>query len=67
VCFDQWRLDYPTKATVLVHGSSMRLSDLSEKTFDPPTTFNKTYTGEEAIKKQKELGLGPPDDPNAGE
>jgi len=53
---------YPAETSVLVHGRSMRLADLSVKTFDPPTTFNETYEGEEAIKKLKEMGLEPPDD-----
>jgi hypothetical protein len=53
---------YPTGTSVLVFGRSMRLADLNEKTFDPPTTFNETYTGEDAIKKMKEMGLEPPKD-----
>jgi hypothetical protein len=53
---------YPAGTSVLVHGRSMPLADLSEKTFDPPTTFNKTYEGDEAIKKLKEMGLEPPED-----
>jgi hypothetical protein len=53
---------YPAETSVLVHGRSMRLADLSERTFDPPTTFNKTYEGDEAIKKLKEMGLEPPED-----
>jgi|ERR1035437_1362576 hypothetical protein len=53
---------YPAETSVLVFGRSMRLADLSVKTFNPPTTFNKTYEGEEAIKKLKEMGLEPPED-----
>jgi hypothetical protein len=53
---------YPAGTSVLVPGRPMRLADLTEKTFDPPTTFNETYTGEEAIKKLKEMGLEPPED-----
>ena len=53
---------YPAGTSVLVLGRSMRLAALSEKTFDPPTTFNETYTGDEAIKKLKEMGLEPPED-----
>lgn len=53
---------YPPGTSVLVHGRSILLSELSERTFDPPTTFNKTYEGEEATKKLKEMGLEPPED-----
>jgi len=53
---------YPAATSVLVLGRSMRLADLSEKTFDPPRTFNETYTGDEAMKKLKEMGLDPPED-----
>jgi hypothetical protein len=58
---DGYILVYPADTRILVHGHSVRLADLSEKTFDPPKTF-KTCTGEEAIKKLKEMELEPPED-----
>ncbi len=60
--FGELNIGYPAGTSVLVLGNSMRLADLTEKTFDPPTTFNETHTGEEAIKKLKEMGLEPPED-----
>jgi len=58
---DGYTLEYPGDTRILLYGRSALLADLSEKTFDPPKTF-KTYTGEEAIKKLKEMGLDPPED-----
>ena len=58
---DGYTLEYPGDTRILLHGSSVLLADLSEKTFDPPKSF-KTYTGEEAINKLKEMGLDPPED-----
>ena len=55
-------IGYPAGASVLVLGRSMRLADLSEKTFAPLTTFSDVYEGEAAIKKLKEMGLEPPED-----
>lgn len=60
--FKEFSIVYHAAARVLVHGRFVPLADLSEKMFDPPTTFNRTYTGEEAIKKLKEMGLEPPED-----
>jgi hypothetical protein len=53
---------YPAGTSVLVYGRPIRLADLNEKTFDPPMPPNKTYTGMDAIKKMKEMGLEPPED-----
>lgn len=58
---DGYTLEYPGDTRILLYGRSVLLADLSEKTFNPPKTF-KTYTGEEAIKKLKEIGLDPPED-----
>ncbi len=53
----------PVGTSVLVFGRSMRLADLSEKTFDPATpTPTQTDTDEDATKKLKEMGLEPPED-----
>jgi hypothetical protein len=46
---------------VLLHGRSVLLAELSQKALDPATN-SQTYTGEEAIKKLKEMGLDPPED-----
>lgn len=58
---DAFTVEYPGDARILLHGRSVLLANLSEKTFDPPKTFN-TYTGDEAIRKLKEMGLDPPED-----
>lgn len=58
---DGYVLVYPADTRILVRGRSVLLADLSEKTFDAPKTF-KTYSGEEAIEKLKEMGLEPPED-----
>lgn len=54
-------IGYPEGTSVLVLGRSIRLADLSEKTFAPPTTFSDVYEGETALKKLKEMGLKPPE------
>ena len=59
--FREWGIYYPAGTSVLVPTGPMRLADLSEKMFDPPEP-SETYTGEEAIKKLKEMGLEPPED-----
>ena len=59
--FREWGIYYPAATSVLVPTGPMRLADLSEKTFDAPEP-SETYTGEEAIKKLKEMGLEPPED-----
>ena len=57
---------YPSSTRVLVNGDFIRLADFSEKSFELPSpsdnSHTKTYTGEEAIKKLKEMGLKPPED-----
>ena len=58
----EWGISYPVGTSVLVPTGPMRLADLTEKTFDPPTTFSDVYEGEAAIKKMKEMGLEPPED-----
>jgi hypothetical protein len=55
-------IGYPAGTSALVLGRSMRLADLSEKTFAPPRAFNEVYEGEAAIKKLREMGLEPPED-----
>jgi hypothetical protein len=55
-------IDYPAGTSVLVYENYMRLADLSEKSFNPPTPHYQTNTGEEAVKKLNEMGLDPPDD-----
>jgi len=60
--FSDYSISYPGNIRILVHGDLIRLADLSEKTFEPQLTPTETYTGEEAIKKMKEMGLEPPED-----
>jgi len=48
---DAFAVEYPGDTRILLHGRSVHLADLNEKTFDLPTTFNETYTGKEAVKK----------------
>jgi hypothetical protein len=60
--FGDYPVSYRSSTRVLVGGDFIRLADLSEKSFDPRLPSHKTYTGEEAIKKLKEMGLEPPED-----
>jgi len=59
---DSYPLVYHADTRILVHGNSVLLAEVSEKTFDPPVPHYTTYTGEDAIKKMKEMGLEPPED-----
>ena len=53
---------YPAGTRVLVYGHFIPLANFSEKSFDPPALHYDTYTGADAIKKLKEMGLQPPED-----
>jgi len=60
--FRDFSVPYPAGSRVLVHGHFIPLADLSEKSFNPPAPHYDTYTGDDAIKKMKEMGLEPPED-----
>lgn len=60
--FREFSFTYPPGTRVLVHGRFMRMTDFSEKSFASPAPHYETYTGEEAIKKMREMGLEPPED-----
>ena len=64
--FGDYPVSYPSSTRVHVCGDFIRLADLSEKSFELPSpsdnAHTKTYTGEEAIKRLREMGLKPPED-----
>jgi hypothetical protein len=64
--FRDYGVSYPGSVRVLACGRFIRLADLTEKSFEPLPLLDeahaKTYTGAEAIKKLKEMGMEPPED-----
>lgn len=64
--FGSYAVPLSGNTRALVCGDFIRLADLSEKSFELSSRLDsahiKTYTGEEAVKKLKEIGLEPPED-----
>lgn len=59
---DNLTIVYPAHTQVLVYGAFRPLSELTEGSFQPHMTLSETYTGEEAIRQMKKMGLEQPKD-----
>ena len=60
--FGDYPVSCPSSTRVLLFGKFVPLRDLGEKSFEPQSSSYKTYTGKDAIRKLKEIGLEPPED-----